>query len=84
MLNDVVDVQYLKYGPKTFQDHIRSIKSFSTPFEILLTAILPSGVRQELDYVKMHSTFSSDIKQAFEGWCARHGLAQGLTIKRVR
>lgn len=60
MLNDILDVEHLKYDPETFHDHLKSINNFNTPFELMLTTILPTGVPEELDYVKMHPILSND------------------------
>ncbi|XP_025418087.1 prostaglandin G/H synthase 2-like, partial [Sipha flava] len=69
MMNDILNAGNsfsMKHDPEIFHGHIKYIKTFNTPYELLLTTILPSGLPEEFNNTNMYSWMLNNNKQVIE------------------
>lgn len=52
----------LKHDPEIFHGHIKYINKFTTPFELLLTMISPSGLPEKFNNTNMYTLLLNDNK----------------------
>jgi len=66
MMNDVINVHSghslsLKHKPDIYRDWTKNVNDFTTPFELLLTAMWPSGLPENFNHASlMNFVFFSD------------------------
>lgn len=77
MMNDVLNAGNsfsLKHDPDIYNGHIKYINKFTSPFELLLTTILPSGLPEEFNNTDMCSLlFTDNTYVPTRGFDSRHG-----------
>jgi hypothetical protein len=83
MMNDILNAGNsfsMKHDPEIFHGHIKYIKTFNTPYELLLTTILPSGLPEEFNNTNMYSWMLNNNKYGFD---SRYGYSTSERLSIV-